>query len=80
MGATQMHLKEIKWQTQWQNGVLLLKDTNGDIWQPNPAYGMGFLRQMREEARIQILWGQAAMHRHGTGMESASDMTLVTKN
>eukprot|EP00973_Karenia_brevis_P089690 12398984-Karenia_brevis.AAC.1 len=59
------------WQTQWNNGFLMLKDHAGDVWKPNPEYGMGLLRSMFEEARIQILWSQATMHRHGTGTYGA---------
>eukprot|EP00973_Karenia_brevis_P063322 8802617-Karenia_brevis.AAC.1 len=35
---------------------------------------------MLEEARIQILWTQAAMHRHGSGMEQGQDLTVTTKH
>eukprot|EP00973_Karenia_brevis_P027286 3761919-Karenia_brevis.AAC.1 len=52
---------------QWSESTLLLKANVGDVWKLDPAYGMGFVRQMLEEARIQILWTQAAMHRHGAG-------------
>eukprot|EP00973_Karenia_brevis_P068777 9561394-Karenia_brevis.AAC.1 len=75
MGATQMHLKEMGWKVQWHSGVLRLKDHNGDIWQPNPAYGMGLMRPILEEARIKILWTDAAQHRHGAGMEQGLDLT-----
>eukprot|EP00973_Karenia_brevis_P039028 5389608-Karenia_brevis.AAC.1 len=51
-----------------QGRTLLLKDNAGDVWKPNPAYGTGFLL---EEARIELLWTPAAMHRHGAGMEQA---------
>eukprot|EP00973_Karenia_brevis_P053909 7488015-Karenia_brevis.AAC.1 len=57
------------WKAQWSESTLLLKDDAGDEWKPNPAHGVGFLRQMLQEARIQILWTEAAMHRHGAGME-----------
>eukprot|EP00973_Karenia_brevis_P004026 554909-Karenia_brevis.AAC.1 len=40
---------EIGWEMQWCQGQLRLKD---HIWQPNPQYGMGLLRQMLEEARV----------------------------
>eukprot|EP00973_Karenia_brevis_P004995 688493-Karenia_brevis.AAC.1 len=50
---------------QWYQGQLKLKDHMGDVWQPNPQYGMGLLRLMLEEARVQLLWKKAAEHRHG---------------
>eukprot|EP00973_Karenia_brevis_P086119 11943227-Karenia_brevis.AAC.1 len=62
------------WQTQWRDGVLMFKDHQGDVWKPNPAYVMGLLKGMLEEARIQILWTQASMHRHGSGMEQGLDL------
>eukprot|EP00973_Karenia_brevis_P034961 4822477-Karenia_brevis.AAC.1 len=46
-------------------GQIRLKDHMGDAWQPNPQYGMGLLRQMLEEARVQLLWTKAAENRHG---------------
>eukprot|EP00973_Karenia_brevis_P019529 2678925-Karenia_brevis.AAC.1 len=57
------------WQTQWSDGTLMLEDQDGDVWRPNPDYGMGLLRSMLEESRIRVLWAKASMHRHGTGME-----------
>eukprot|EP00973_Karenia_brevis_P020329 2790992-Karenia_brevis.AAC.1 len=69
MGAAQMHLMEMGWQARWHQGKLRLKDHQGDVWQPNPRYGMALLRQMLEEARVQTLWQTAAQHRHGGGIE-----------
>eukprot|EP00973_Karenia_brevis_P077298 10737233-Karenia_brevis.AAC.1 len=63
------------WQTQWSKGTLLFKDQEGDVWKPNVNYGMGLLRSMLEESRIKILWAQASMHKHGTGMEHGLDLT-----
>eukprot|EP00973_Karenia_brevis_P084151 11676668-Karenia_brevis.AAC.1 len=57
------------WEMQWHQGQIRLKDHVGDIWQPNPQYGVGLLRIMLEEARETLLWQRAALHRHGTGME-----------
>eukprot|EP00973_Karenia_brevis_P030648 4225891-Karenia_brevis.AAC.2 len=65
MGATQMHLMDMGWEMQWWQGQIRLKDHMGDVWQPNPQYGMGVLRHMLEEARVQLLWTKAAEHRHG---------------
>eukprot|EP00973_Karenia_brevis_P004152 570055-Karenia_brevis.AAC.1 len=79
MGATQMYSKEMGWQTQWRNGAVMLKDNQGDVRKPNPAYRMGLLRSMLEEARIQVLWTQASMHRHGSGMEQGMDLTATTR-
>eukprot|EP00973_Karenia_brevis_P089111 12357934-Karenia_brevis.AAC.1 len=80
MGPTQMHLREWGWKAHWSESTLLLKENVGDLWKPNPAYGMGFSRQMLEEARIQILWTQAAMHRHGAGMEQGLFLTIATEH
>eukprot|EP00973_Karenia_brevis_P041319 5718737-Karenia_brevis.AAC.1 len=80
MGATQMHLKEMGWKVQWPTGVLRFKVHNGDVWQPNPAYGFGLMRQMLEEARLQILWTEETQHRHGAGMEQGLDLTITTKH
>eukprot|EP00973_Karenia_brevis_P000479 68766-Karenia_brevis.AAC.1 len=66
MGATQMHLKEMGWQAQWSKGSLLLKDREGDVWKPNPEYGMGMLIHMLEEERIQLLLAEASQHRRGS--------------
>eukprot|EP00973_Karenia_brevis_P067511 9391690-Karenia_brevis.AAC.1 len=41
---------------------------------------MGLLRSMLEEDRIQILWTQAAMHRHWSGIEQGLDLTLTAKH
>eukprot|EP00973_Karenia_brevis_P028672 3954831-Karenia_brevis.AAC.1 len=68
------------WQARWHQGKLRLKDHHGDVWQPNPQYGMGLLRQVLEEARMQKLWGIAAQRRHGGGMEQGLDLTLTTQN
>eukprot|EP00973_Karenia_brevis_P051622 7168930-Karenia_brevis.AAC.1 len=35
---------------------------------------------MLEESRMKILWTQAAMHRHGSGMEHGLDLTVTTKH
>eukprot|EP00973_Karenia_brevis_P052340 7273847-Karenia_brevis.AAC.1 len=51
MGATQMHLMEMNWDLQFDQGRIRLKDHNGDIWQPNAQYGVGLLRIMLEGAR-----------------------------
>eukprot|EP00973_Karenia_brevis_P008148 1103218-Karenia_brevis.AAC.1 len=80
MGATQMHLMEMGWEVQWSQGQIRLKDHQGDVWQPNPEYGVGLLRLMLEEARIQLLWRKAAEYRHGRGMEDGLDLTLTTKH
>eukprot|EP00973_Karenia_brevis_P066623 9261887-Karenia_brevis.AAC.1 len=48
------------WEVQWHQGKIRLKDHNGDVWQPNPQYGMGLLSQILEEARMQKLWQQAS--------------------
>eukprot|EP00973_Karenia_brevis_P090770 12404190-Karenia_brevis.AAC.1 len=56
---------EMGWKVQWHQGKIWLKGYNRDVWQP--IYGMGLLRQMLEEARMQKLWIQAAQHRHGGG-------------
>eukprot|EP00973_Karenia_brevis_P054912 7635151-Karenia_brevis.AAC.1 len=57
------------WQTQRCRGTLMVKDQDGDIWKPNPEYGMGVIRSMLEEARINLLLAEAAKHkkwfRHG---------------
>eukprot|EP00973_Karenia_brevis_P069939 9725269-Karenia_brevis.AAC.1 len=58
----------------------MLKDQQGDVWKPNPDYGMGLLRSMLGEFRVQVLWAKAAMHRHGTGMEHGLDLTVTTKH
>eukprot|EP00973_Karenia_brevis_P070900 9854078-Karenia_brevis.AAC.1 len=64
-----MHLMEMGWEMQWYQGQLRLRDQRGDVWQPNPQYGMGLLRVMLEEAREKLLWEKAAEHRHwGGGM------------
>eukprot|EP00973_Karenia_brevis_P006659 904662-Karenia_brevis.AAC.1 len=68
------------WQAKSHHGKLRLKDPQGDVWQPNPQYGMGLLRQMLEEARVQKLWGTAAQHRHGGGIEQGLDLTITTKH
>eukprot|EP00973_Karenia_brevis_P047308 6566814-Karenia_brevis.AAC.1 len=68
------------WRVQWHEGVLRLKDHNGDIWQPNHVYGLGLMRRMLEGAGIQILWAAAAQHRHGAGMEQGLDLTITTKH
>eukprot|EP00973_Karenia_brevis_P047193 6549706-Karenia_brevis.AAC.1 len=60
MGATQMHLMEMGWELQLAQGRIRLRDNRGDIWQPNPQYGMGLLRNMLEEARETLLWLKAA--------------------
>eukprot|EP00973_Karenia_brevis_P083433 11573059-Karenia_brevis.AAC.1 len=65
---------------QWYQGQLRLKDHMGDIWQPIPQYGMGLLRRMLEEARVQLLWKKAAEHRHAGGMENGLDLILTTKH
>eukprot|EP00973_Karenia_brevis_P046820 6496507-Karenia_brevis.AAC.1 len=44
MRATQMHLMEMEWEVQFSQGQIRLKDDKGDVWQPNPQYGMGLLR------------------------------------
>eukprot|EP00973_Karenia_brevis_P026296 3626739-Karenia_brevis.AAC.1 len=62
MGATQMHLMEMSWEMQWHQGYIRLKDQEGDIWQPNPQYGVGLLRVMLESARETLLWQRAAQH------------------
>eukprot|EP00973_Karenia_brevis_P056209 7817536-Karenia_brevis.AAC.1 len=36
MGATQMHLMEIRWDMQRWQGQIRLQDHRGDVWQPNP--------------------------------------------
>eukprot|EP00973_Karenia_brevis_P046002 6372081-Karenia_brevis.AAC.1 len=56
MGAIHMHLMDMGWQARWHQGKLRLKDHHGDVWQPKPQYGMGLLKQMLEEARMQKLW------------------------
>eukprot|EP00973_Karenia_brevis_P095659 12428391-Karenia_brevis.AAC.1 len=66
MGVTQMHLKDMQWQARWCNGTLRLRDHEGPVWRPNPEYGMGRLRTMIEEARINFVWAEATTHRHGT--------------
>eukprot|EP00973_Karenia_brevis_P072275 10041052-Karenia_brevis.AAC.1 len=71
---------EMGWEVQWYQGKIRLKDHNGDVWQPNLQYGMGLLRPMLEEARMQKLWIQASQHRHGGGMEQGLDLTLTTKH
>eukprot|EP00973_Karenia_brevis_P063614 8843328-Karenia_brevis.AAC.1 len=38
------------WGIQFSQGQIRLKDNNGDMWQPNPQYGVGLLRSMLEEA------------------------------
>eukprot|EP00973_Karenia_brevis_P025708 3546333-Karenia_brevis.AAC.1 len=67
------------WQTQWSNGSLMLKDQDGDAWKPNPDYGMGMVRSMFEQARINLLWAQASKHRHGSGMEHGLDLTVTNE-
>eukprot|EP00973_Karenia_brevis_P065323 9073937-Karenia_brevis.AAC.1 len=67
-----MHLWEMGWQAQWSTGSLLLKDHEGDVWKPNPEYGMGLLRSMLEDRRIQLPWAQASMHRHGLDLAVTS--------
>eukprot|EP00973_Karenia_brevis_P075395 10473159-Karenia_brevis.AAC.1 len=69
MGATHMHLMDMNWDLQFDQGKIRLKDHNGDIWQPNPQYGVGLLRIMLEGAREALLWQRAVLHRHGEGME-----------
>eukprot|EP00973_Karenia_brevis_P070402 9786809-Karenia_brevis.AAC.1 len=64
------------WEIQFAQGQVRLKDDKGDIWQPNPHYGMGLLRSMLEQARETLLWQKAARHRHGGGMEGGLDLTL----
>eukprot|EP00973_Karenia_brevis_P065040 9031527-Karenia_brevis.AAC.1 len=64
MGATQMHLMDMNWEWQWYQGHIKLKDQEGDLWQPNPQYGVGLLRVMLEGARETLLWQRAAQHRH----------------
>eukprot|EP00973_Karenia_brevis_P075645 10509755-Karenia_brevis.AAC.1 len=64
---------------QWHQGQIRLKDHMGDTWQSDPQYGIGLLRQMLEEARVQLLWKKAAEHRHG-GRENGLDLTLTTKH
>eukprot|EP00973_Karenia_brevis_P003868 533403-Karenia_brevis.AAC.1 len=68
------------WMAQFNAGAFLPKDTAGDIWKPDPPHGMGILRQMLEEARIQILWAKAAEHRHGIGMEHGLDLAITTRH
>eukprot|EP00973_Karenia_brevis_P016314 2234407-Karenia_brevis.AAC.1 len=68
------------WEIQWWQGQIRLKDHRGDVWKPNPQYGMGLLRQMLEEATVQLLWTKAAEHRHGGGMEQGLNLTLTTKH
>eukprot|EP00973_Karenia_brevis_P042634 5900846-Karenia_brevis.AAC.1 len=68
------------WEVQWSQGQIRLQDHQGDVWQPNPEYGVGLLRLMLEEARVQLLWKKAAEHRHGRGMEDGLDLTLTTKH
>eukprot|EP00973_Karenia_brevis_P000059 6645-Karenia_brevis.AAC.1 len=69
MAATQMHLMEMRWESQFAQGLIRLRDDKGDIWQPNAQYGMGLLKTMLEEARDTLLWQKAALHRHGGGMD-----------
>eukprot|EP00973_Karenia_brevis_P044255 6132424-Karenia_brevis.AAC.1 len=69
MGATQMHLMEMGWNMQFLQGQIRLKDDKGNVWQPNPQYGMGLLRSMLEDRRETLLWQRAALHRHGGGVE-----------
>eukprot|EP00973_Karenia_brevis_P070797 9840928-Karenia_brevis.AAC.1 len=35
---------------------------------------------MLEEARISLLWAEAAKHRHGSGMEHGLDLTVTNKH
>eukprot|EP00973_Karenia_brevis_P082389 11420805-Karenia_brevis.AAC.1 len=67
---------EMGWELHFAQGQIRLRDDKGDIWQPNPQYGMGLLRNMLQEARETLLWQKAALHRHGEGMEGGIDMTL----
>eukprot|EP00973_Karenia_brevis_P013021 1767842-Karenia_brevis.AAC.1 len=71
---------EMGWESQVAQGQVRLMDAKGDIWQPNPQYGMGLLRSMLEEARKTLLWQKAVSHRHGGGMEGGVDMKLVSKH
>eukprot|EP00973_Karenia_brevis_P013811 1874116-Karenia_brevis.AAC.1 len=59
-GGAQMHLMEMGWEMQWCQGLLRLKNQKGDIWQPNPQYGMGLSRQMLEEARENLVMGKGS--------------------
>eukprot|EP00973_Karenia_brevis_P068871 9574951-Karenia_brevis.AAC.1 len=67
MGAAQMRLMDMNWDLQFDQGRIMLKDHMGDIWQPNPQYGVGLFRIMLEGARETHLWQKAALHRHGEG-------------
>eukprot|EP00973_Karenia_brevis_P085162 11820806-Karenia_brevis.AAC.1 len=57
-----------------------LQDRDGQIWQPNPQAGLTILRKAIEDRRIQILWQEAALHRHGGGMEHGLDLSLTHRH
>eukprot|EP00973_Karenia_brevis_P029867 4118864-Karenia_brevis.AAC.1 len=58
----------------------MLKDQDGDVWKPNPDYGMGMIRSMLEEARINLLWAQACENKHGSAMEHSLDLIVTNKH
>eukprot|EP00973_Karenia_brevis_P017768 2441320-Karenia_brevis.AAC.1 len=48
--AMQMNWREIGWQARWHNSTF--QHSEGQIWQPNPKYGMGILRPYVEDVRL----------------------------
>eukprot|EP00973_Karenia_brevis_P020962 2882949-Karenia_brevis.AAC.1 len=62
MESIQMHFKEIQWQARWYNGTLQFRDHEGQLWRLNPAYGVGILRPINEDARMSQIWFLASNH------------------
>eukprot|EP00973_Karenia_brevis_P036498 5033069-Karenia_brevis.AAC.1 len=65
----------MQWQERWCSGIPRFRDQEGQMWRPNPAYGMGVLRSMIGEVKIGQMWLTASQHRHSEGMEHGLDLS-----
>ena len=83
LGALCMHLHEVGWHLSFGTGLtrrLQVHSHQGEQWNSAPGAGWIDIQRAMDKRRIQLLWEQAARHRHGQGMEGGVDTTVIRKH
>ena len=83
LSAMGMHLLEMGWSLGFgplPTSRLSVFSHTDDQWRSEPGSGWVDIRRNMDKRRIQLLWNQAASHRHGAGMESGVDTTVIRKH
>ena len=79
-----LHLKEIGWQADFQEGeeeeLIGLIDQEGNQWRFNHEISWHDYEEQVNEEREKQLWKKASAHRGVQGMEQGIDLTVSTRH